>query len=264
MTTILAWLVIVISALLVPISGISLLMILTSGHGTGSITLGGFLSVVVAPPLTLIAGISLLRRRPWARRYLIALLLLLSVFHVRTLLSARPTATTTHSPSGVPTTTLASYPNHHSLPIIVISAAAIAWLLLPATRREFGTKPKNDRAPVGVAPVTPTTPITPSVTGPVAVPQHGSLAAVWVFSAVLLGIAGGLGWMVARAHDNGKVYMISKRSSQQRYVERQQEPALFYLVLGTYTAVALGAAGFSVWFLVVAYREEPSHTPDAG
>jgi hypothetical protein len=61
------------SAALTPISVVSFLMIVAGSHGTASATLLGFLNVVVVPPVTLIAGIGLLRRKAWARYYLSAL-----------------------------------------------------------------------------------------------------------------------------------------------------------------------------------------------
>jgi hypothetical protein len=71
--TLVAWATIVVSAVLTPISLISLLMILAGGHGTSSTTLFGFLSVVVAPPASFFAGIGLLRRQRWAYIYMLGL-----------------------------------------------------------------------------------------------------------------------------------------------------------------------------------------------
>ncbi len=140
--TILAWAIIVISALIIPVSAISLLMILARSHGTASTTVFGFLGIVVLPPASLAGGIGLLYRRVWALYFVMGLLALLIGLNVWELLTPRRNTTTHTSPSGVRTTAPASGPNYHSLPIMVICGAALVRLLFPVVRAEFQTSSK--------------------------------------------------------------------------------------------------------------------------
>lgn len=72
--TVLAWTLIGLSVVLLPISLITALMLVAQSYGTASADLGGILRVVLAPPATLIAGIALLRRYAWAWYYVVLLL----------------------------------------------------------------------------------------------------------------------------------------------------------------------------------------------
>lgn len=134
----LAWLVIALSTLALPVSGITLLMVLARSHGTASADAAGFFTVVVAPPLALLAGVGLLRRRTWGWAGVLVLLAGLIVHQALELGTRRPTDTITLSPDGVQTTVLASGSNHHSMPIIVVSALVLAKLLSRSVRAECG------------------------------------------------------------------------------------------------------------------------------
>src|SRR5436189_2344137 len=108
LVTALAWLAIVVGALGTPISAISLLMILAGSHGPSPHDPLGFLIVVVGPPALIAAGIGFLRRRPWARYFMLALLLW-ALAHNVYLLARGPIPQSTYvSPAGVPTTVLAT------------------------------------------------------------------------------------------------------------------------------------------------------------
>lgn len=142
-----------IGTLLVPVSGCAFLMVLAGGDGTSSSDVGGFLTVVVAPPAALLAGIGLLRRRAWAWWLAGALLLGVIAGNVHALLTWRPAPTIRRSPSGVPTTILASPPNHHSVPIIVVCTLALLGLSRRTVRRELGVGvPRPAPSPPPVAP----------------------------------------------------------------------------------------------------------------
>jgi len=150
--TALAWAVIVTSALLSPISVISLLMLLVKSHGTQSATVLGFLGVVVAPPVGLVAGIGLLRRWAWAWWCVLVLLIAVIAANAHTLATARPTDTTTVSPSGTRTTMLASPPNYHSLPLIALCTLLVAKLCSRAVRDELGVRlPSRARGPAAAS-----------------------------------------------------------------------------------------------------------------
>jgi hypothetical protein len=128
-----------VSALLSLVSLISLLMILAGSYGTQTSDPLGFLIVVVAPPLTFVAGFGLWRRWRLARFYLLLLLAILIVANIRELASGGKTTSIRTTASGETTVTENVWggPNRHSVPIMVFSTAAMVLLLLPSVAREF-------------------------------------------------------------------------------------------------------------------------------
>ena len=134
--TVLAWFVIVAGALATPISVISFLMYLVGSPGTSTGTLFSWLAIVGEPPATIVAGIGLLRRKGWARIYLMALLCALVAYNVSGILKGPTPQMTYISPAGVPTTRLASGADY-SLPILASSIGLFVILFLPKIRAEF-------------------------------------------------------------------------------------------------------------------------------
>ena len=133
----LAWLAIVVGALGVPISAISLLMILANSPGTSTSDPLGFLIVVVGPPAMIVAGIGLLRRKRWARYFMLAILLW-ALAHNVYLLARGPIPQSTYvSPAGVPTTVLATPVSPLTIPAIVVCACLVITLLSRKVRAEF-------------------------------------------------------------------------------------------------------------------------------
>ena len=136
LVTSLAWLTIVVGALGTPISGLALLMILAGGPGSSTFEPLGFLIVVVLPLAAIVAGIGLLRRKRWAHHFLLALLLW-ALAHNVYLLARGPIPQSTHvSPSGVPTTTLATPVSPYTLPTILLCACLAVLLLTRKVRTE--------------------------------------------------------------------------------------------------------------------------------
>ena len=131
-----AWLVIVASACLSLVSAVALLMLIAGGDGTASTTLFGFLSVVVLPPASLWAGIGFLRRRAWARYFLLGLFAVILAVNLFDYWRANPEPYQYVSPSGVPTTVLATDKTMF-VPAIVVSLGMLAVLLSRRVRREF-------------------------------------------------------------------------------------------------------------------------------
>ncbi|MCW1923661.1 hypothetical protein OKA05_13935 [Luteolibacter arcticus] len=328
------WLFIVTGTLLLPISVISLLMILARSYGTASADAIGFLSVVVAPPAALVTGIGLRCRRAWAWPVALLLAGFLVALNIRDLLDHRSTTETTVSPSGVRTTVLASPPNYHSLPLIAVGAALIAMLLRRPVRSELRvaraaavsmTRPtshdlkrdwrvghrgrdgmyyeeehggnwqrididgemlmgpahhviyfaspaawqrypewarhrreeiiariKSEFRPPdyeyedgGTVAATHPSPLktTPQ--------QWGALALV---IAILLALAVGMGWLVKSGLERDATWFPAKRSSMQRAVARQAEPATYWMAISLYAAIGLGAGGFALWMLREGFR----------
>ncbi len=131
-----------VSALLLPITFITVLMIMAGSYGTSTFDPVGFLTIVVAPPATFVAGLGLLLRWRWARFYLIALLAVIIFANVSELSKGGKTTTIRTTPAGVTTSEdVWGGPNYHSVPIIVFCSAALVLLFLPFVRREFHPAP---------------------------------------------------------------------------------------------------------------------------
>ena len=337
--TALSWLVILASAALIPISFITLLMIIAGSYGTASTTIFGFLSVVVAPPVTLVAGIGLLRRKPWARYYLLALFGVILASNLYYLSRASPEPTHYVSPSGVPTTVL---PTDRTMfvPILVVCLGALAALLSRRVRREFAAAPAlpvadapsmaapsresrdwrvghvgrdrmyyeewrdgawhrldiegemlSGRAHHAVYLASPERWLgypewarhrrdeivarikselrepdyeysssggvpAPTRIATAAAPSRsrqglGALLAV----TILLALAGGMAWLVYDGVGTGETVFPSKSAAQRRSVLRDDEPILFWVSLGLYASIGLGAVGLVAWGIAQTRRD---------
>ncbi len=252
-----AWTLLVAGGLLTPISALSLLMLVAGSHGTGSATLGGFLSVVVAPPAAVLAGLGLWRRQRWAWPLALALLGGVVLLNLHTLLTARATTTVTTSPTGVKTTVLASGPNYHSLPLIALALFGLVKLASRPIRAELGVGARTvARVPPALPPVAVAPPSYHTV-APELRPAHGSSTgshatprqrqAAWFALALLVVIAAGLVWAVCHGLDRGSTFLPLHRASFQRPIVRDAEPAFFWFAIGLYAFLALAAAGSAAW-----------------
>ncbi|MEZ5446197.1 MAG: hypothetical protein R3F45_10520 [Gammaproteobacteria bacterium] len=164
--TVLAWTVIALSTLLLPISFLSLLMVATGSHGSSSADPIGFFIVVLGPLTTLVAGVGLLRRRRWALVYLAMALCGIVVANGFDL-ARNPSAPRTYvSPGGVPTTVIPAGRDYvvQTSVLIAISAGLLVALLSRKVRGEFGfgTDDRPSSAAAGAPPM--------SVTGTVGQP----------------------------------------------------------------------------------------------
>ena len=253
--TLLAWCVILASAGMTIISFFTLLMFMVGSHGTANAGLIGFVNVVVLPPVTLVAGISLLRRQAWARYYLIALFTVVLAFNFIAVVRANPEPVHYVSPSGVPTTVL---PTDRSMfvPFIVICVGALAVLLPRRAHFEVANVPQTRQAepPTG----TPRAPSSRKIDEARATPP--SRWAVVLAVALLLGLACGMAWLVYDGVGTGETVFPSKLASQRRPVLLADEPVMFWTAIGLYASIAVGSAGLVVWGLVQAQRgPERSH-----
>lgn len=149
LVTLLAWFIMICSGLLIPMSFISLLMIISGGYGTQNTEPLGFFIIIVAPTLTMTAGLGLLLRWRWARYYMFVLFAVLIAVNVKSLASGGKSTTIHTTASGVVTTSENVWggPNYHSVPIIAFCTAAIVLLWLPSVRREFRPVRKAPHAP---------------------------------------------------------------------------------------------------------------------
>jgi len=92
--------------------------------------------------------------------------------------------------------------------------------------------------------------VPPSITPPPArsLPATpGQMRALAIATVIMLGIAGGAGWLVARGVATGETWFPSKRASQRRIVVRTAEPAMFWTSMGVYATLGAGALGLGAW-----------------
>ena len=116
-------------------------MVVAGSYGTANASLLGSLLVMGTPPLTLVAGIGLLRRSRWAYGYVFVLLGFVGVWNVAQMLRGPTPQHTYMSPSGVPTTVLASHVNYPTHVIVVaVSLGLLSKLLTEPVRTKFGQK----------------------------------------------------------------------------------------------------------------------------
>lgn len=154
--TVLAWAMIGVSGVLLPISLISQLMILAGSHGTSTSDPGGWLTVVAAPVAGFLSGIGLLRRRRWALVTARVLFIALCAASVVSLLRAPAEPYVYYSADGVKNTVTTS-PQDRGLTVLValICGAVAAALWSRRIRQEF--------AAVSVSPPVPVPPPVPAV-----------------------------------------------------------------------------------------------------
>lgn len=132
-----AWTVIAVSALGIPISVLSGLMLIAGSDGTQNAEPLGALAVVCGPTLTLVAGIGMLLRRRWAWWIMVIVLGAILISNVWTMIAVETGPSHYVSPGGVPTTVLKSGGLYLS-PIVITSGLSLALLLTRRIRTECG------------------------------------------------------------------------------------------------------------------------------
>ena len=158
LVTALAWVMIVVGAVLTPISIISFLMLLVRSYGTSTGGVLDWLIVVAGPPVSFMAGIGLLRRKRWAWFYLVGILFCLFAWQASKVAFPPPSEDRTFiDPNDVRTTIMGGGPGT-STPIIALTIAALAVLFLQKSRAEFAAAP----LPVAKMAEAPSAPSAPS------------------------------------------------------------------------------------------------------
>lgn len=102
----------------------------------------------------------------------------------------------------------------------------------------------------------------PVVTGPSVMEAHvGRETVTWQQGAamaavilILIGVAGGMGWLVVQGISQGETKMPSKHASHRRVLKREEEPVSFWAALGVYGLVGLGSGVWAGWFVREAWR----------
>ncbi|MCC6424752.1 MAG: hypothetical protein IT447_14855 [Phycisphaerales bacterium] len=263
--TLLAWAIMVISALLVPISVITLLMILAGSHGTSTFDPVGFVIIVIAPSATVIAGIGMLCRRNWGRFSIIGLFVILIAYNGRWLIAANPETTTYTSSTGVKTTIESSYSNKgYNLLFLVVGSLLLAGLCRRSVRDEFKSSPipppitnramaipyVSSSGNVGlVSAKTESHPVHPS-------PARQRLI-LWMVIILFLSISGGMTWLVTSGIRSGSTILPSKQSTLRRTIHRQDEPATYWLSIGIYAAAGIASLATALWLIHQSSRPTP-------
>jgi hypothetical protein len=131
-----AWLVIVMSALMLPISACSALMVAVGSHGTQNTDVLGYVTVVFGPLFALACGFGLLRRKPWGWYGVLALCAIVLATNAYTMATAPTEDVTTIGPDGVRNTRLGGGAEF-LWPFVLFPGVLIALLLTPGARRDF-------------------------------------------------------------------------------------------------------------------------------
>jgi hypothetical protein len=71
--------------------------------------------------------------------------------------------------------------------------------------------------------------------------------AVWVAALILICLTGGMGWLVKTGIETGSIRLPAKHT--RTTIVRDKEPALFWVSVGTYSALGLGSLGLAAWII---------------
>ena len=261
-----AWLVIVASGIVLPVSALAALMLLAGGDGSASAGLVDTFFMVLAPPLAFLSGIGVLRRNRIAWLVLIGLLVLTALHFAWAWATANPETTRERTASGVLVTTIGSNPSTN-LPPLAACLLLLAPLLTRRARAVF--MPVQATAASAVAPPTLAPPGTNVRAQPMAAAGAPSrqaapvqrkpaapgtdraqgMPAVYLVLALLVGTAGGAGWMVVDGLRTDETWFPGARPSHARTVAREVEPVDYWLSLGLYALVAGGAIAGTTWMV---------------
>lgn len=279
--TMLSWTVIVLSALALPISGITCLMVMAKSYGTQTSDPLGFFQIVILPPAGFVTGIGLLRRRWLAWFCFVTLLIVMATTCLFRVMRGPTPERVTYSPTGVKTTVMASGTGTAQAGL-VFWAALIAWMLSPRVRAEF-SRPRDARPRPGIerrwmeghrgcesmheddAGGSPPplngfqTGVTRDPPSPGVIAECGPepasrRVALWLIVVFFLGVGAGMFWLVTNGVETGETIFPGKRASQHRAVLRSEEPATFWMSIGLYAVIGAGSSCFSLWLVREALR----------
>lgn len=135
----LGWVFVVIGAIGLPLSFVALLMVLGGSSGSSGGSFIGGTIVILGPLATLVAGISLIRRRRWGHAYAVVVLAAFAANSVFVMIRGPIPESKSVSPSGTVTTRLATNVDYPVEILIVVICGGLIWKLMsPAMRAQFG------------------------------------------------------------------------------------------------------------------------------
>lgn len=252
--TVLAMLLMLGSALLLPISAISALMLLVGSHGTANAEAGGIFLIVVAPALTLVAGFGLWRRQRWAHVCVVLLLVAILVSQGLGWWRGPTPPDTTVSASGSVTTVMAA-PAAYSPALTLVAVALLAFLLQPGVRAECARKRSAASAahpdtppplPAAPPPARDASPPERMATA-VSLPDASGLGALIAVASGLLAFALLMVWLLWHGLDSGETWWPARHASARRMVSQADAPLLYWTALGLYAALDAGAIALLGW-----------------
>ncbi len=100
---------------------------------------------------------------------------------------------------------------------------------------------QRGEAPAAASPAPPAAPPPPDSAPRAPVRPRQGRGVLLLAVLLLLALAAGMGWVVGRGLDRGETRLPIKQATLRRAVVRQQEPAMFWTVIGLYAAVGAGA-----------------------
>jgi len=134
--TAVAWIVIVLGALMLPISACSALMVAAGSQGTSSTDVLGYVTVVFGPIVAVACGVGMLGRKAWGFYGTLAILFAIALVNGYDMATAPMNDVTTVGPDGVRHTTLGGGAAFLA-PFVLVPGVLIAILLTPRARRDF-------------------------------------------------------------------------------------------------------------------------------
>ena len=135
--TVLAWLMMLIGVVGLPISFITVLMIVAHSYGTNNSDPVGFITVVLGPPTLLATGFGLLRRWRWALVSNAVILIVIVLTHAGQIIQGPLKTRTFVDAAGVQTTVTGSGTNLYSVPVILLCTGLLVKLVSRSVRDEF-------------------------------------------------------------------------------------------------------------------------------
>jgi hypothetical protein len=118
--------------------------------------------------------------------------------------------------------------------------------IIARVKSEF-REPDYEYGPAGTVPA--------SVSGAAKLPSRQVRAQLFV-AALLLGLAGAMAWLVAEGVATGDTLLPLKQATLRRTVLRDDDPLMFWVSIGIYAVVGLGAAGLVAWGIGQSRREK--------
>ncbi len=252
LVTLLGWLLVVAGGLLLPVAGITLLMLVARSYGTAGANLGGVLLIVGGPPGAVVAGIGLIRRWRWAHPTVTLAAAVVAVVHFIGVLRGPVDGSSRVLPSGTRVTHSPTGPRGSGA-VAMTASAVFFWFLSPAVRRRFrGPDRRRNLPEPSVDCVAEGPPIIPP-SGPRAVPMPRP----WAIPAVLIApflASGFFLWLAAGGISSGRIHLPSRRGGTGHTVDRTRNPGVFWASVGFHSVAATGCAGLAVFVLRLRLR----------
>lgn len=265
---------ILLGFVVLPISLISGLMLMAQSHGSQSATLDGFISVVLLPPLAIVAGFGLYRRKGWAywlAQGILGWLILWNLWHELT----TPSGTIYTSSSGVETIVNTPDYSYSAMPLILICLLVFIALLRKSVRVEFfavvpsmtlkqaptagnqtGSPPSADiprrfrAGSPGAKSHKMPHPVEASTPAAIGRKENTSWRGLAAPVASLFVFSVAAGWLILDGLSSGEVRSIARHGAS--LLSRAEDPGQYWLSIAVFGVLGMAAAVLGVWLVVIA------------